>query len=133
MLIFLASRYDVASSWAEKAMPRQSDFPISLYAYPQLAMRLAGRLSPAQADMARALECDPDFARLNLEDLSTISSSGRPRHVRHGSPQKQAFRGDCGLLTPGLERKRKKRVATAWGGSFAHLVHIQLPSTRNQS
>jgi len=41
--------------------------------------------------------------------------------------RKQAFRVTVGLLTPGLERKRKKRVLPRGGGSFAHsLVHIQL-------
>jgi TolB-like protein len=66
---FLASRYDVASSWAEKAMRDNPTFLLAI-CISAASNALAGRLEPAQADMARALECDPDLRASNLEDLA---------------------------------------------------------------
>lgn len=66
---FLASRYDMASSCAEKAM---RDNPASLLAVCVFAASnaLAGRLEPAQTGMAQALECSPDLRASNLKDLA---------------------------------------------------------------
>ncbi|SCB55269.1 Adenylate and Guanylate cyclase catalytic domain-containing protein [Bradyrhizobium shewense] len=66
---FLASRYDMASSWAEKAM---RDNPASLLAICVFAASnaLAGRLEPARTGMAQALECSPDLRASNLKDLA---------------------------------------------------------------
>ncbi len=66
---FLAGRYDMASSCAEKAM---RDNPTSLGSICIYAASnaLAGRLEPAQKAMARALECNPDLRASNLRDLA---------------------------------------------------------------
>jgi len=66
---FLATRYDMASSCAEKAM---RDNPTSLGSICIYAASnaLAGRLEPAQKAMARAFECNPDLRASNLRDLA---------------------------------------------------------------
>ena len=66
---FLASRYDMASSWAEKAMRDNPTFLLAI-CISAASNALAGRLEPAQADMARALACDPDLHAFNLRDLA---------------------------------------------------------------
>jgi TolB-like protein len=66
---FLTSSYDMASSWAEKAM---RDNPTFLQAICMTAASnaLAGRREPARSAMARALECNPDLRISNLRDLA---------------------------------------------------------------
>jgi tetratricopeptide (TPR) repeat protein len=66
---FLAGRYVMASSCAEKAM---RDNPTFLLAIPVSAASnaLAGNLESAQKTMARALECNPDLCASNLRDLA---------------------------------------------------------------
>jgi TolB-like protein len=66
---FLASHYDMASSWAEKAMRDNPTFLLAI-CISAASNALAGRLEPAQADMARALACDPDLHASNLRDLA---------------------------------------------------------------
>jgi tetratricopeptide (TPR) repeat protein len=65
---FLASRYDMASSGAEKAMRDNPTFLLAI-CMSAASNALAGRLEPAQADIARALTCDPDLRASNLDDL----------------------------------------------------------------
>jgi hypothetical protein len=66
---FLADRYDMASSYAERVM---RDNPTFLLAncISAASHGLAGRLEPAQIDMARALKCNPDLRASNLRDLA---------------------------------------------------------------
>jgi TolB-like protein/tetratricopeptide (TPR) repeat protein len=66
---FLAGRYDMASSCAEKAM---RDCPTFLLAIciSAASNALAGRLEQAQETMSRALECDPDLRASKLKDLA---------------------------------------------------------------
>src|SRR6266436_9753645 len=66
---FLASRYDMVSSCAEKAM---RDNPIFLLAIciSAASNAFAGRLEPAQKAMARALESNPGLRASNLRDLA---------------------------------------------------------------
>jgi tetratricopeptide (TPR) repeat protein len=66
---FLASRYDMASSCAEKAMRDNPTFLLAI-CISAASNALAGRLEPAQRAMARALECDPDLHASNLRDLA---------------------------------------------------------------
>src|SRR5258707_867553 len=66
---FLASRYDIASSYAEKAM---RDNPTCLHSIciSAASNAFAGRLEPAQKAMARALEFNPGLRASNLRDLA---------------------------------------------------------------
>jgi tetratricopeptide (TPR) repeat protein len=66
---FLAGRYDMASSCAEKAT---CDYPTFLLAMciSAASNALAGRLEPAQKAMARALELNPGLRTCNLRDLT---------------------------------------------------------------
>jgi tetratricopeptide (TPR) repeat protein len=66
---FLASRYDMASSCAEKSMRDNPAFLLAI-CISAASNALAGRLQPAQKAMARALECNPDLRASNLEDLA---------------------------------------------------------------
>ena len=66
---FLASRYDMASSWAEKAMRERPIFLLGM-CISAASNALAGRLEPAQRAMSRALECDPNLRGSNLRDLA---------------------------------------------------------------
>jgi TolB-like protein/tetratricopeptide (TPR) repeat protein len=66
---FLAGRYDMASSCAEKAMRHNPDFLLAIYIF-AASNALAGRLEPAQKGMARARERDPDLRTSNLGDLA---------------------------------------------------------------
>jgi TolB-like protein len=66
---FLAGRYDVASSWAEKAMRDNPTFLLAI-SVSAASNALAGRLQPAQKGIAQALECNPDLRASNLEDLA---------------------------------------------------------------
>jgi TolB-like protein len=65
---FIAGRYDMAASCAEKAV---RDNPASLLAICVLAASnaLAGRLEPAQTAMAQALEYCPELRASNLKEL----------------------------------------------------------------
>ena len=66
---FVAGRYDMASSWAEKAMRERPNFFMAM-CISAASNALAGRLEPAQRAMSRALECDPDLHASNLRDLA---------------------------------------------------------------
>jgi len=66
---FLASRYDMASSCAEKAIRDNPTFLLAI-CISAASNALAGRLEPAQIDTARALECNPDLRASNLRDLA---------------------------------------------------------------
>jgi tetratricopeptide (TPR) repeat protein len=66
---FLAGRYDMASSCAEKAMRDKPDFLLAIYIF-AASNALAGRLEPAQKGVARARECNPDLRTSNLGDLA---------------------------------------------------------------
>lgn len=66
---FLAGRYDMASSCAEKSMRERPIFLLAI-CISAASNALAGRLEPAQKSMARALECDPDLRTFNLGDLA---------------------------------------------------------------
>ncbi len=71
---FLAGRYDMASSCAEKA---SRDNPAFLLArcISAASNALAGRLEPAQRAMSRARECDPNLRASNLRDLAPFRRS----------------------------------------------------------
>jgi TolB-like protein len=66
---FIAGRYDLASSCADRIM---RDNPIFLLAncISAASNALAGRTEPAQKAMARALACNPDLRASNLGDLT---------------------------------------------------------------
>jgi len=66
---FLASRYDMASSWAEKSMRDNPDFLLAICIL-AASIALAGRLEPAQLGMARALECNHGLRASNLRDVA---------------------------------------------------------------
>ncbi len=66
---FLASRYDIASSYAEKAMRDNPTFLHSI-CISAASNAFAGRLEPAQKAMARALEFNPGLRASNLRDLA---------------------------------------------------------------
>jgi TolB-like protein len=66
---FLASRYDMASSCAEKAMRDNPTFLLTI-CISAASNALAGRLEPAQKAMARALERNPGLRTSNLRDLT---------------------------------------------------------------
>jgi TolB-like protein len=66
---FLASRYDMASSWAEKSMRDNPDFLLAICIL-AASNALAGRLEPAQLGMARALECNHGLRASNLRDVA---------------------------------------------------------------
>ena len=66
---FLAGRYDLASSFAEKSMRENPNFLLAIR-ISAASNALAGRLEPARKAMARALECDPSFRASNLSDLA---------------------------------------------------------------
>jgi TolB-like protein/tetratricopeptide (TPR) repeat protein len=66
---FLASRYDMASSWAEKAMRENPTFLLAICIF-AASSALAGRPEQAQRGMTRVLECAPDLQASNLRDLA---------------------------------------------------------------
>jgi TolB-like protein len=66
---FLASRYDMASSCAEKVMRDNPTFLLTI-CISAASDALAGRLEAAQKAMARALELNPDLNASNLKDLA---------------------------------------------------------------
>jgi tetratricopeptide (TPR) repeat protein len=66
---FLAGRYDMASSCAEKAMRDNPTFLLAI-CISAASNAFAGRLEPAQKAMARALEFNPDLRASNLRDLA---------------------------------------------------------------
>jgi TolB-like protein/tetratricopeptide (TPR) repeat protein len=66
---FLASRYDMASSFAEKSMRENPNFLLAIR-ISAASNALAGRLEPAREGIARALECNPDLRISNLRDLA---------------------------------------------------------------
>jgi TolB-like protein len=66
---FLASRYDMASSWAEKSMRENPNFLLAI-CMSAASNALVGRLEQARRGMARAFECDPDLHASNLRDLA---------------------------------------------------------------
>jgi TolB-like protein/Flp pilus assembly protein TadD len=66
---FLAGRYDMASSCAEKAMRDNPTFLLTICTS-AASNALAGRLEPARKAMARALELNPDLRASNLRDLA---------------------------------------------------------------
>jgi len=66
---FLASRYDIASSCAEKALRDNSTYLVAI-CISAASNALAGRIEPAQMAMARALECKPELRVSNLRDVA---------------------------------------------------------------
>jgi tetratricopeptide (TPR) repeat protein len=66
---FLAGRYDIASSCAEKATRDGPNFPLTIFIF-AASNALAGRPEPARKAMARALERNPDLRTSNLRDLT---------------------------------------------------------------
>ena len=65
---FLASRYDEASSWAEKALRAHSNY-LPAMRMAAASHALAGRLAEAQKAMARMRQIDPELRGSNLTDL----------------------------------------------------------------
>ena len=66
---FLASRYDMASSCAERSLRDNPSFLLA-NCISAASNALPGRLEPAKKAMARALEYDPDLRASNLRDLA---------------------------------------------------------------
>jgi tetratricopeptide (TPR) repeat protein len=66
---FLAGRYDMASSWAEKSMRDNPEFLLGICIF-AASNALAGRGEPAEKGIARARECNPNLRRSNLGDLA---------------------------------------------------------------
>jgi tetratricopeptide (TPR) repeat protein len=66
---FLASRFDLASSYAGMAIRDNPTFLHSI-CISAASNAFAGRLEPAQKAMARALEFNPDLRAFNLRDLA---------------------------------------------------------------
>jgi TolB-like protein len=66
---FLASRYDMASSCAEKVMRDSPTFLLAI-CISAASNALAGRAEPAQRSMTQALKCNPDLRASNLRDLA---------------------------------------------------------------
>jgi TolB-like protein len=66
---FISGRYEMASSCAEKATRENPAFLLAI-CISAASNALAGRLEPAQRDMSRALECDPNLRASNLRDLA---------------------------------------------------------------
>ena len=66
---FLAGRYEVASSYAEKAMRDNPTFLLAICSF-AASSSLAGQPEQAQRGLARALECNPDLRASNLKDLA---------------------------------------------------------------
>jgi TolB-like protein len=66
---FLASRYDIASSYAGMAMRDNPTFLHSI-CISAASNAFAGRLEPAQKAMTRAIEFNPDLRASNLRDLA---------------------------------------------------------------
>src|SRR5258706_5326134 len=66
---FLASRYDMASSFAEKSMRENPNFLLAIR-ISAASNALVWRLEPAREGIARALECNPDLRISNLRDLA---------------------------------------------------------------
>jgi TolB-like protein/tetratricopeptide (TPR) repeat protein len=66
---FLGSRYDMASSCAEKALGDNSAYLVAI-CISAASNALAGRLQPAQMAMARALEFNPELRASNLKDVA---------------------------------------------------------------
>jgi TolB-like protein/Tfp pilus assembly protein PilF len=66
---FLVSRYDAASSWAEKAIGEHPNFLLAICIF-AASSALAGRLEQAQRAMARVHEIDPGLCASNLKDLA---------------------------------------------------------------
>jgi TolB-like protein/tetratricopeptide (TPR) repeat protein len=64
---FLASRYDMASSCAERSLRDNPNF-LLVICISAASNALAGRLEPAREGIARALECNPDLRISNLRD-----------------------------------------------------------------
>ena len=66
---FLGSRYDMASSCAEKALGDNSAYLVAI-CISAASNALAGRLQPAQMAMARALEFNPELRASNLKNVA---------------------------------------------------------------
>lgn len=74
---FLATRYDLASSWAEKSMRDNPSFLLAI-CMSSASNAHAGRLEQAQRRLVRALECGPDLHISNLKDMTPFC---RPRDL----------------------------------------------------
>jgi TolB-like protein/tetratricopeptide (TPR) repeat protein len=66
---FLVSRYDMASSCAERSLRDNPTF-LLVICISAASNALAGRLEPAQKAMARALQCNDGLRASNLRDLA---------------------------------------------------------------
>jgi TolB-like protein len=66
---FLTRRYDTASSCAEKSMRDNPTYLVAI-CVSAASNALSGRLEPAQIDMARALDCNPNLRASNLRDVA---------------------------------------------------------------
>jgi tetratricopeptide (TPR) repeat protein len=66
---FLAGRYDVASSYAEKAIRDNPRFLLAICSF-VASSSLAGQLEQARRGLAQALECNPDLRASNVRDLA---------------------------------------------------------------
>ena len=78
---FLARRYDDASSWAQKALQEQPNYPTANRIL-AASYALAGQLGEAQQAMSRLRPLDPERRISNLSDVSPATPTGRFRQIR---------------------------------------------------
>ncbi len=95
---FLAGRYDLASSFAEKSMRENPNFLLAIR-ISAASNALAGRLEPARKAMARALEC------VQSQRFGAISPGGGPGLVYQGPPQGRPSGVIMMLLAPAARWK----------------------------
>jgi Flp pilus assembly protein TadD len=74
---FLAGRYDEASSWAQKALHEQPDFPAANRIL-AASHALAGRPTQAQQAVARVRQLDP---ALRISNLGEVLPLRRPEDL----------------------------------------------------
>jgi len=87
---FLAGRYDVARSTAEKtAMIGHPDFLLANCIL-AASSSLTGRLEQAQRGVARALECKPDLRISNLREVMPFRRTEDVARLRRGPSQGRA-------------------------------------------
>lgn len=71
---FLAGRYDIASSCAEKAMRDNPSFLLAICIF-AASSSLAGQIGQARKVLVQALECNPDLRASNLGNLAAFRRS----------------------------------------------------------
>ena len=71
---FLAGRYDMATSCAEKALLDNPTYMVAI-CISAASNALAGRLEPARIAMSARLECNPELRASSLKDVAPFRRS----------------------------------------------------------